>query len=216
MRTIQLAVACVAVLIAMAGQVQAGIITNNSGLSNPAQTITFDEFVFASGTSITNQYSSLGVTFSPNLVYNPQLADYPNITGNRLGNFVISSPSTPYANPFFISFSTIQNEVAFAMVTNPGTSTFTALLNGTAVESFSATTNTISTNNYFGFTGISFDAIRVDVGGSSGAMLLDNLQTGNISAVPEPTSLAVFAIGACVAGLGAARRRRGNQQVATA
>ena len=206
MRTIQMAVACVAVLVAMAGQVQAGVITNDFGLSNPAQTITFDEFVFPAGTSITNEYSSLGVTFSPNLVYNAQEGSFPNISGNRLGNY------DPTVNPFFISFSNIQNEAAFAMVTNTGTSTFTALLNGTAVESFSATTDTNTTSNYFGFTGISFDAIRVDVGGSNSAMLLDNLQTASLAAIPEPTSLAVFAIGACVAGLGTARRRRREKQ----
>lgn len=39
----------------------------------------------------------------------------------------------------------------------------------------------------------------------------------SVAPVPEPTSLAVFTIGGCVAGLGAARRRRcEKQQVATA
>jgi len=213
MRTIATAVACMVMAVATAGQAQAGFITNNFGLSNPAQTITFDEFVFTTGTSITNQYSSLGVTFSPNLFYSPNTSIFPNMNGNRLGNFWSSVNS---ANPFSILFSTIQNDAAFAMVTNQGTSTFTALLNGTAVESFSATTNTSSTSNYFGFTNIYFDEIRVNVGGANGRMLLDNLQTSNNAVVPEPTSLTLFGIGAWVAGLGAAcRRRRKTQPQAT-
>ncbi len=39
----------------------------------------------------------------------------------------------------------------------------------------------------------------------------DNLSVssiGSIAAVPEPTSLAVFGLGACIAGIGSARRRR--------
>lgn len=39
---------------------------------------------------------------------------------------------------------------------------------------------------------------------------------GQVSAVPEPSSLAIFAIGACVAGVGALRRRKAKLQVATA
>jgi hypothetical protein len=206
MRAIQLAVACVAVLVATTVQVKAAIITNDFGLSDPAQMITFDEFVFAANTPITNEYSSLGVTFSPNLFYDSQLGDLPNISGHRLGNFT----STVTVNPFFISFLTVQDQAAFAMVTNPGTSTFTALLGGTEVESFSVSTDASSTTNYFGFMGVSFDTIRVNVGAGGGAMLLDNLQFGSatISAIPEPSSLTLFGIGACVLGLGVARRRR--------
>ncbi len=45
---------------------------------------------------------------------------------------------------------------------------------------------------------------------------MDGLQASTASTVPEPSSLAVFGIGACVAGLGAARRRRREKQQAAA
>lgn len=41
-------------------------------------------------------------------------------------------------------------------------------------------------------------------------------QTASSAAVPEPTSLALFGISACVAGVGAARRRRGEKKAETA
>jgi hypothetical protein len=46
---------------------------------------------------------------------------------------------------------------------------------------------------------------------------IDNidLNAQQVSAVPEPSSLALFGIGACVAGLGAARRRRREKQQET-
>jgi hypothetical protein len=77
------------------------------------------------------------------------------------------------------------------MVTNPGTSTFTALLANVPVESFSAATTFTSLDDFYGFQGITFDQIRVDVGGFNQAMLLDNLQIGT-SAVPEPTTLVLL------------------------
>lgn len=201
-RIIHLAMAGAAVLAAAAAQSEAAPITNGFGLSSPAQTITFDEFVFPAGTSITTEYSSLGVTFSPNLVYDAQLGGFPNVSGHRLGNF------NPIVDPFFIVFSTPQTEAAFAMVTNPGTSTFTALIGSTVVSSFSAATDTTSSTNFFGFTGIVFDTIRIDVGGSNSAMLLDNLQSGTAAVIPEPTSLGLFGIGAGVMAVAAVRPRR--------
>ena len=54
---------------------------------------------------------------------------------------------------------------------------------------------------------------------TTGFTFIDDIElnVNDAAAVPEPTSLALFAIGACVAGLSTARRRRReNQQVATA
>ena len=39
------------------------------------------------------------------------------------------------------------------------------------------------------------------------------LSTDSVSAVPEPSSLALFGIGACLAGVGVARRRRKTKGV---
>lgn len=78
-------------------------------------------------------------------------------------------------------------------------------------------TQTFLTDSTFGFetfilspSFINLTAFRlID---SNGQMAWDNIAVEQVSAVPEPSSLALFGIGACVAGLGAARRRRREKQ----
>jgi hypothetical protein len=168
------------------------------GLPSPTTLLTFDEVVLPNNTIVTNQYQTFGVTFSPNLVYNSQgQVNFPNVTGNNLGNF-----APGLVDPFFIDFTTDVSAAAFAMVTNPTTSTFTALLNNVPVESFSVGTTFTSPNDFYGFTGITFNQIEVSTSGAF--MLLDNLQFN--SAVPEPTTLALLGTG--LLGLVMMRRRK--------
>jgi len=62
---------------------------------------------------------------------------------------------------------------------------------------------------------LGFGVMNVNDTGVNSGLLVDNVTLTGV--VPEPTSLAVFGIAACVAGFGAARRRRGEKlQVATA
>ncbi|WP_309738022.1 PEP-CTERM sorting domain-containing protein [Chamaesiphon sp. OTE_20_metabat_361] len=91
------------------------------------------------------------------------------------------------------------------MVTNPGTSTFNALLNNSVVDTFSTATNNTSSNNFYGFTGVTFDAIRVTAG-SNGLAAIDNIQFGTATAqsVPEPFSI----IGTLIGGTAAFRIRK--------
>lgn len=111
----------------------------------------------------------------------------------------------PTINPFLISFTQPQSQAAFSLVTNIGTSTFQALLNNSVVDSFSAATDVTSSNNFYGFTGVTFDAIRVTAPGN-GAAIIDNIQLGTATAqsVPEPFSI----IGTLVGGAAALRMRK--------
>ena len=198
----------VAVLSLGVAGAQAASIKNSFGLTSPDQALTFDEVVLPINTVVTNQYAGFGVTFSGS---GGSQWDYEigsvlnNISGGSLNNFPGGSQT-----PLFIEFAAQQAAAAFAMVTNSGTSTFTALLGGTGgaiVESFSSATSTSDINNFFGFKGITFDTIKIDVGGSNNAMLLDNLQNIAADPVPEPASVMLLATG-LVGVFGYARRRK--------
>lgn len=146
-----------------------------TGLSNPGQTITFDEHVFPMNTVITNQYADLGVTFSPNVFYSPQNG-FPNITGNDVGNFTFTGQGP--LNPVTMNFSTTQSSVAFAMAADNTPYTFNALMNGNVVDSFTTTVG-FSSNDFYGFTNDTFNSISItrDTTGGGPFWLLDNLQT---------------------------------------
>ena len=75
-------------------------------------------------------------------------------------------------------------------------------MNNSVVDTFSTATNTTSSNNFYGFTGVTFDAIRVTAA-ASGPAALDNIQLGTATAqsVPEPFSI----IGTLVGGTAAFR-----------
>ena len=102
------------ILLVNAAPVSATPIINNTGIASPTQTITFSELSFATGTPITNQFSSFGATFSPSLFYNVQPAFFPTPS---LANFDLAGNIN---NPVTITFSHPVTSAAFAMQTNAG------------------------------------------------------------------------------------------------
>lgn len=64
----------------------AAITQQLTGLTSPQTTITFDEGGILPETVITDQYQSLGATFSPFLYQTPQTTTAPNFEGGNLGN----------------------------------------------------------------------------------------------------------------------------------
>lgn len=187
MRVLSCTIVTLCLLISTTSVVNASFIHNTFGLASPTSTVTFSEISLPTYTSVTNQFASYGVTFSPNLYYNSQAGSWPNIVGDRLGNY----GTQPLVDPFSILFTSIQSGAAFAAVTNIGNTTFTAKLGGVVVESFTVGTDYFSTNNFYGFQNILFDEIHINVG-ADGLMLLDNIQ---FQSVPVPSAIVLFGIG---------------------
>ncbi len=210
MRTIQLAVACMAVLFATAGRSEAAIIT-------------FESFANA-GTGF-DYYAS------------PFDVDGYRFTGNGVGDdyLIHQTGSTHFAGstalaPFAAETHTFQridgspfNLVSFDYAETytfigAGSVTFTGFFAG------GGSINKVVTNDgIFGFETATFadfnnlSSVSFSYAASNAIRFqLDNINV-NVAPVPEPSSLAMFGIGAGVMGLvSIRRRRRERKQAATA
>ncbi len=176
---------------------KASLIDNSFGLSGSHSTITFDEHVFASGTSLTNQYEDMGVIFSPFAYYGPYGA-------SDVSNFMPHG----YAYQFSLILTTPQTEIAFQLATG-GPATLYAYLGGNLVESDSIAA--ASGTDFYGFSNITFDQIYIQssyngIGNASGTgpLILDNLQL----AAPVPIPSAIWLFGSALAGLVGFNRRK--------
>ncbi|MEM7470606.1 MAG: VPLPA-CTERM sorting domain-containing protein [Pseudomonadota bacterium] len=201
----RLAAICTAVFLALPATA-ATISGSSTGVANADVEIGFGEI--ATTGAITTQYSGLGLSFTPGLTRLNNNPNRPNFTTPYLGNF-------GGANPFSMIFTNTVTDASFAMTSNGGIqTTFTALLKGIIVESFTTAVsrppvngNPRDPNNFYGFTGLLFDEINVSVGesGNSSIVGLDTVAF-NVAAVPVPASLPLLFAG--LGGLALMRCRR--------
>lgn len=201
----KMAAICAAVMLAMPAAA-ATISGASSGVADANVEIGFGEVVTTG--AITTQYSDLGLSFTPGLTRFNNNPNRPNFTSPYLANF-------GGANPFSLVFTNAVSDASFAMTSNGGISTtFTALLNGVMVETFTTAVsrppingNPRNPNNFYGFTGLLFDEINVSVGanGNSSIVGLDTVAF-NIAPVPVPASFPLLLAG--FGGLALMRRRK--------
>jgi hypothetical protein len=163
------------------------------------------------GDAVTTQFASDGIVFdSGDAFFNNGVGQEfpPNITDPSIANFQGNPDGTTYS----MQFTQAITSAAFAIVTNPGSTTFEAYNNGVLQESFVGITDSSGAylnSNFFGFNGIAFDEIRfsVESDGSGADYLLDNVLIGP-AFVPEPSSLALLSIGAVAGSISYFRRKK--------
>lgn len=186
-----------AVLLLIDAPVRATFFTNGSGIPNPALVITFDEHSLADQTAIAGQYSDLGVSATSNLFFH----NYPagtHVNGNPdvLGNFIWNfNNAHTYASQFSISFVGEQTAAAFAISGAESGVTFEALQNGIVVDSGIANIGygASDSSDFYGFSGVTFNEILVSYSGPG--LLVADVDTIQLSAIPEPSTFILAALG---------------------
>ena len=109
-----------------------------------------------------------------NAFANADPASFPNISGKRVGDFRAGIGGTGL---FTVDFAADLQQVAFSIISAPGTATFQAFLNGGLVETFTGSTSTTDLNNFYGFQGIVLDRLTISVQSFDNVFIMDNLQT---------------------------------------
>ena len=177
---------------------QATSISNSpSGLTGTFTTEDFDTWDLGSSSGV----SSPDLSFDSGQFAASGLV-YPNMSGNSIIN------AAEWISTF--SFSGPVSGAAFNFVTTGGDTIFTAFLGADMVEEFTAVTGEAN-DNFYGFTGISFDRIHIDTTSVEGvSYALDNLQVASVTQVPEPESYAMFMAGLALMGFIARRRKNGQ------
>ncbi len=213
-RSRRVAALCVAAMMAL--PVSAATISGSTtGVAGADVNIGFGEVMIAPGELVTNQFEGLGVVMTPGLrqfTNNPRRG---NFSSPYLGNFEFAQGGgITNFDPFSFLFTSVVTDASFAMSNNQGALTrFTALLDGVIVDSFTANVAMAGStilNNFYGFNGIRFNEISVDVLGNSGRTAGIDTLAFNVAAVPLPASLPLLFAG--LGGLAMLRRRQRHAQ----
>jgi hypothetical protein len=132
------------------------IIAQTSGLANPGHVIDFGANLFPNFTPVTTQFP--GITVSHASYYTTGMIN------NLVGGFLTNIPNAPQPNTLRIVFAAPITDLTFVyhQIGTTGPSTFRAMMGPAVVYSFSYTWNQSQPNNYFGFTGLSFDTLEID------------------------------------------------------
>lgn len=169
---VRLAAGAAVVLVAI-GAAAAAPVIGPGGLDTPAQAIGFEGARAAPG-ALVSGLSRAGVHFSRPLALSPQgVGHVAGMSGAALGNH----GDRGWNGALSIRFRDVMTAAAFAFATEGGTTRFTALLGGRAVESFALATGWENAGTAFvGFERIAFDEILLET--DAALILIDNLQLG--------------------------------------
>jgi hypothetical protein len=202
MRVIQLTLACVAVLVATAGQVQAGVITtlfnaNNAG--GPGGAVYFDiDVLNPNGITIEKIFTNSNATVLGSMdIYTP--AGWTLVSSGSGTLAGVNNPSEFNVSDFSLGFGV--TGIAIAASSSWG----------------HVYTNGNGSNQFYSNADLSLTLGSATNSAFDASVFTPRIWNGTIeysttTAVPEPSSLALFGIGACIAGFGAARRRRREKQ----
>lgn len=189
---------CMVSLFAATDQVKAGFMTYDSGLNEWSVTGWAPNFnsgrgAFAPG-SFTGYTSINGVAMLRN----------DDSRGWWIGDVRITTYSSHYADDAYsitVTGATWGGIVPYVTTQSAGSRFYAASDNPSDIIDATFLNIGDSVNGVFTWSGSDFNK---------------QLNYNALAAVPEPTSFAVFAIGACVVGLGATLRRRLEKKAATA
>lgn len=215
-RTIQLAVAFVAMLVATAGQVQAGLIVYGTraafDVAHPGLAVEDFQDVSSISEVLAGTNITPGVSFALTSGTDAYLAPAFQ-SGNPTQAIGVNNPRSA---GWAMTFSVPVNAVGLDVFQNNGAgSQFGVPIDATVdvfgVSGLLGSFNATIPSGSAGFAGVFSDAeliTSLTVNNVNSFDVIDNVEFGatNVSAVPEPSSLALFGIGAL--GMIGTRRRR--------
>ncbi|MEM9175988.1 MAG: hypothetical protein AAGC67_12205 [Myxococcota bacterium] len=167
----------------------------------------FDEIAMAQSTIITDQYEAdYGVRFSPNVWYENNRIPL-GWDGDNFANFQTGT-STVNAT-IEIIFSGIVTAAALEFAANDGNAfEFTALRNGSVVESTVFTYGVCCTAAVYGLRDVEFDTLRISHSSGDSPFFIADELTWNPLATPEPGTALLVGLGLGTLAAGRSPRPR--------